>query len=408
MIKTVLTTVNGVHVVLNSGKNSIYKKLLFTPFLSVYLTVLSGCVEQKSNNKPLVDLLEIGISDEVRQYTYDDMSYPIFTRAKTVKIENESIIIAPDKRNHAIDFYKSTGGSAFKTIELTLEGPNSVSQISNFQYSNGLLYIVDAFKYELVIFDSRVQAIQRIKLIDPEKPFSMLPRYFTNSEMTIVKNRVYFIADADLNLSDKKGLKKSRTLLEVNLENGSIQYHFGVPELLLTDHWVINQHFFSATNVDSLTWVYSFDLSDSIFINRIGIDKPKRVYAPSRYAKELQKWNKKDLNSKEAYQYYYQQTSYFKIVFDPFRKYFYRFVHHPNERAILSGDNENLWDQDYSIMVMDKDFKILGERIFRRDKVPSVEIIDEDGLWLPYLDSAVENREGIKKFVRVDFFKNEE
>lgn len=386
----------------------IYRILCFAPFFGIYLTVLSGCTQRKADKELPIDLVDIVMSDDVRQYMYDDKSYPTFTRAKTIDIEGESIIIAPDRRNHAIDFYKSTGGTAFRSIELALEGPNGVSQISNFQYNVDTLYVVDAFKYELVLIDNNGQVIRRIKLIDAEKPFTMLPRYFTGAEMNIINGHVLFIADADLSLSDKEGLKKSRTLLDVSIETGVIKYHFGVPEILLNDHWVINQHFFSATNVDSVTWVYSFDLSDSLFIYRKGIDTPQRVYAPSKYGKELKKWNKRGLNSKEAYEYYYKQTSYFKVVYDPYRKYFYRFVHHPNERAILAGDKENLWDQDYSIMVIDQNFNVLGEKLFERDKVPSVEIIDRDGLWLPFLDSLVENNEGVKKFVKVEVIENEE
>lgn len=386
----------------------VYRIVYFALFFSIYLTMISGCDRRIAEKELAVDLVDIVLSDDIRQYMYDDISYPTFTRAKTIEIEGESIIIAPDRRNHAIDFYKSKGGGAFRTIELSLEGPNGVSQISNFQYSDDTLFVVDAFKYELVLFDTNGQAIRRIKLIDVEKPFTMLPRYFTGAEMSIINGHVLFIADADLNLSDKYGLKQSKTLLDVTIETGVIEYHFGIPEILLNDHWVINQHFFSATNVDSVTWVYSFDLSDSLFIYRIGIDKPQRVYAPSKYAKELKKWNKRDLNSKEAYQYYYKQTSYYKVVYDPYKKYYYRFVHHPNERAILAGDNENLWDQDYSIMVIDQNFRVLGEKLFERDKLPSVEIVDMDGLWLPLLDSVVQNSEGVKKFVKVEVIENEE
>ena len=365
-----------------------------------------------SSEKPLKieenSKYSIEVSDVLRKYYYDDQSYPLFGRSKSFITKDTSLIVAPDKKNHAIDFYSSKGGEALMSLELDLEGPEGVSKISNVQFKNDTLFIVDAFAYQLVLFDLKGKVIRRIKLIDPEKPFTILPRYFANSEMNVIGEHVYFIGDADLNVSNKKTYKNSKTLISVDLSNGRISYHFGLPDILTENYWVINQYFFSATNVDPNTWVYAYDLSDSIYIYKLNSREVERVHAPSKFHKELPKWNKKDLNSEDAYKYYLSQTSYYKIVYDPYRKYYYRFVNHPNQSAVLEGNLDDMWIRDYSVMVLDSNFNLLTERVFERDEgISQVEVINEDGFWQPLIESGKRDIEGIKTYVKLEIVENE-
>ena len=337
---------------------------------------------------------------QTKTFLYDEESNPVFSFLKNFVDAGEPLVLMPDKRNHTIEFYDAEGGLPIRSIKLDFQGPDGVSQISNFHYHNDSLFVIDAFKYKIVMFDMEGKAIQRYNLFNQELPFTVLPRYFMTSQMAKEGNSLFFIGDPDLNINEKSTYAQARTLVELDLLSGELTYHAPVPNILVDDYWVINQHFFDATKFSSDSWVYSFDLSDSLFIHntRGGIETK---LARSKYHKSLKRWGKKDLNSEKAYRYYLSQTSYWKVIYNPFQEVFYRFVKHPNENAILEGNLDRMWARDFSIMVLDKGFNVLAERKFEiGEMIGSITILDESGLWLSYTDSTI-TTDGVKKYVHL-------
>ena len=338
----------------------------------------------------------------IREFLFDSKSYPLFNRAKVIEQNKKEFIIVPDKKGHAIDFYNDEGGYPEKTINLSLEGPNGVSQISNFQVQENRLYILDAFKYELVVLDLNSVVKDRIRLTSSSQNFTILPRYFTRAELNIVKNKAYFIGDADLNLNEKKRYRNSKLLIEVNLNTKEVVYRFEVPNILVEHHWIINQHFHFGTMVNDTTWAFNVDPTDSLYIYTIGTDKYKAYYLPSKYREPLKYWNKKDLNSQNAYKYYYKTSSYLDLIYDKHRELYYRYVEHPNRKGVLENDLDQMMIRYYSLMVIDKDFNLLAETSFDHNSTPLVPILTKDGLLHPTINELDPTPEGTVRFIRLN------
>lgn len=343
-------------------------------------------------------------SEQIRTFYEEPTGDALFNRAIVCESNGGQVILAPDKQNHQILFYRATGGRAFKKIQLELEGPNGVKQISNFQYKNDTLYVVDSFAYTLVLFNDQGESIRRIKLINPFLPISILPRYFSKSEMIIRDGKVFILGDADVNISDRKSKAESKSLIEVDISSGEIKNHFALPKLLRDDLWMINQHFFSATNINDSIWVYSYDLSDSLYLYTLGSDLPIGKSASSLYHNELKAWGRMDSNSPEAYKYYLANTSYFTVIYDPWRNFIYRLVQHPNESAIVEEDLDKMWDREFSLMVLDMNMHVLSERRFKKDEgILRIPLVDSAGFWMAYSDSETREIEGVVKFIKIDF-----
>lgn len=374
-----------------------------------YLFIVS-CSNHEPNKDDRIFSYKINIvADKVRYFNEGETGDVLFNRAVVSELDNSSLILAPDKQSHQILFFEASGGESFKTIQLELEGPNGVKQISNFQFENDTLYVVDSFAYALVLFDGKGKALKRIKLINPELPVAILPRYFSKSEMVIDNGTVFILGDADVNISDSKSKVKSKSLIEVDILSGKIKNHFDLPDILKKDLWMINQHFFTAARISDSSWVYSYDLSDSLYLYTLGDNSPKAFRAASLYHKPLKPWGKRDSNSTDAYRYYLNNTSYFMVLYDEYRQLIYRFVQHPNEKALSDGDINQMWVRDFTLMVLDMDFNILAERLFQSEvNVLRIPIVDEDGLWLAVSDSSTRKSEEITKFIQLDVKKKNE
>ncbi|PIF05268.1 MAG: hypothetical protein CSA36_07665, partial [Draconibacterium sp.] len=77
-------------------------------------------------------------------------------------------------------------------------------------------------------------------------------------------------------------------------------------------------------------------------------------------------------------------SNYIRLVFDPFRDVFYRFVRH-EQKKIKNRDITDLvrYPQNFSIIILDKDLNIIGETIFPPDTYdPHGFFITKEGLYL--------------------------
>ena len=372
--------------------------------LLILLGLISSC--SKPHKEEIANDFRLNIllnSEQIRTFYEEPTGDALFNRAIVCESNEGQVILAPDKQNHQILFYRTTGGRAFKRIQLELEGPNGVKQISNFQYKNDTLYVVDAFAYTLVLFNNQGESIQRIKLINPFLPISILPRYFSKSEMIIRNGKVFILGDADVNISDRKSKAESKSLIEVDISTEKVKNYFDLPKLLRDDLWMINQHFFSAANINDSSWVYSYDLSDSLYLYTLGSDLPVGRNAPSLYHNELKSWGRMDSNSPEAYKYYLANTSYFTVIYDPWQNLIYRLVQHPNESAIAEQNLDKMWDREFSLMVLDMNMHVLSERRFKKDEgILRIPLVDSEGLWMAYSDSETREVEGVVKFIKIE------
>ena len=97
---------------------------------------------------------------------------------------------------------------------------------------------------------------------------------------------------------------------------------------------------------------------------------------------------------------------YGSILYDPYRKVYYRFAFGGREEEVPMNKvlDELLYPKIQSIIVLDSNFKKIDELILPQNKyVLKLSFIKEDGLYVstynPKSDSIVENEWGFRKFV---------
>ena len=130
-------------------------------------------------------------------------------------------------------------------------------------------------------------------------------------------------------------------------------------------------------------FVYGFLFSDSIYVANESHDMLKAYYAGSKYVSIDNKRYSRSLSMSQSMLFADRESQYGNLLYDEYNDVYYRFVHWPTDVKEVQPDEYRFCRKEFSIIVMDKDFNILGEECFPAGKyAPMLFFINKDGLWL--------------------------
>lgn len=394
---------NGILVVGSEIKKATVHKVISVFFFAAVTLVNVGC----NSGGGTEDARETQVQEHKCSFEFeidDELKFfyhvrPDFDYSQVVEDSLDYLLVA-NKKQHSIDFFRLDNGRKVDSVMLALQGPNGLPRLSNFLYDSDTLYLVNPFSYELILFNRQGIALKRIR-VKPDEPFdSVLPRYFTPSQMIKRNEFIYVFGDPDLNPLDVKNYSKGKYAYKINIESGKAESVFDIPKVYKDDSWMINQYFYRNFYDERRdAWLMSFEVDDDIWLystTRGAI----RFDGKSDLSPAIRKWNRKDVNSKEAYRYYLSNKVYSKIIFDRHHELYYRFVRHPNKQGVIDKDVDAMWDRPFSIVVLDKNMNRIGESMITDKRVGEVHISTERGVYLSYFDEET-SIEGEKRYVRL-------
>lgn len=378
------------------------ERVLFrsTQLIVVAFLVAVSCdsVEEKSlpefQSKYSIDFDQ----DDQLEFYYN--AKPAFNFARIHK-DSIDLLLCTNRKQNSIDFYRMDSGFKIDSILLSLEGPNGLPGLNNFLYESDTIYAINAFAYELILFNTEGVALKRIRIKPEKQEESVLPRYFSPMELVKEGDVVYISGDPDLDIRNQESYKRGKYTYEVNIKTGQSRSVFGVPAIYHEDQWMVNQYFYrNLYDKEKRQWIFSFEVDDSLRVYSIN-EKVKAFYAGSQLSGEIEKWNKEDLNSEKAYSYYLRNKVYGKLIYDRKNELYYRFVNHPNQDAIANRDIDRMWNRRYSIVILDKKFNWLGETEIKDEAYEQGHISTDNGVYLSYFREK-EAIEGVKKYIKMN------
>jgi len=117
----------------------------------------------------------------------------------------------------------------------------------------------------------------------------------------------------------------------------------------------------TAFNPRNKEFVYSFAVSDSIYTFDPATGKQKAFYAASRYVDEPILPMSKPDNAHDL-EYALETPYYHAVIYDEYRDVYYRFVRHSIPfKDEITGERHEFYEKPISIIVLDKNMKIIGE-----------------------------------------------
>lgn len=356
----------------NKFHNSIFLILLIT---------ICGCnknlTKENTCHLHLTDsTINIGIASNIN---------PTSRNIRYFKNQNiEYLAIQNDYKG--ISVYRLDSCLLVKNITPQIEGPNGIdSPIAGFDIVNfdTIFLLTDGIYDNIVIIDSASQVIKKIKFNISYQPYFPLTNLwssygkcinYTNNEIII--NSICLDTESAFDKSFNQNIAYCYNFI---LDSQSV-YPLKFPN----NSKIRTQVKYSEASViiNKNNTILSYGLSHQLFVSDNQTEW-QEYDAKSRYIKK----NLLPPNGTELYETmkkFVENPYYLALIYDKYRNVYYRFVY-PGINVVRDDDIMKLSEfrRVFSIMVIDKDFNILGETLMPENTYNSnMFFINEAGLWI--------------------------
>jgi hypothetical protein len=333
-----------------------------------------------------------------------DLKFPINNDTKFVftslftyedKTGNEYLTFSSSE-NNSILFYNLPTGEYLFDVKLDKEGPNGVGRITGYHIEDlNNIYITSFEKQGLVKVDTGGIVKQFIKYGKTNNGYHVVPSFRSQSyhyTPVVIHNGKIYITQKPYQAS-----KISETPVSVAIDTvtqTTNEFPFRFPHLITDNElmeMLIGVDF--GCDFDGKHFVYSFYMDENIYVVPVETGKDKKIPVKSNYINTL-KFHKRPDSMEKIYQTLMETSHYRGLLYDKYRKVYYRFTHISAEVA----DNNEYNPQEiffsgsvkFSIIIMDENFNLIGETLFPQYTYnPTIAFVHKNGLYIS--DSHIMN-----------------
>lgn len=273
-----------------------------------------------------------------------------------------------NSRKNSIYFYDYSDTTYIKQIVFEREGANAITSVGAYYIKRpDSIYAFNRQGIEIVLADNMGQVHNRVLLLDKnDKNWAMHhPQYLFYSVVPLISIDNYLLlpglAPFPEILAERENFHFTACL---NLHTNQVEYHHTYPEELFGNgyNWGgdLLQLPYPALAPNGKI-VHSFPNSHDLYISDWNADEAKKVYGGSNKAGTIRSIDHapKDTPNELVYSCYMNQDLYAAILYDPFRKVYYRYLLH----SVPDADPKTpIESKSLSIIVMDEQFHYLGEK----------------------------------------------
>lgn len=331
------------------------------------LLFLFSCNASKQDNvesyheTPDIEFREFLSPVDTLSFQLDDRTN-FTTRCLKYVPEVESIFFLNEFEN-AIYGYSINDYSLDTIIRFEKEGPKGVGKVRFFHFaaSDSLWIYSEQFRrvylshLDSISFSLDVSSHDNIPIIGWAEPH-------TTSPMTTLGNHLYL---PTLRLDDST----FRNILSINVQTQEFKKVVPHPEVYSESigGWGPQmQMYYFTTNPGNNQLIFSFPAKHTLMVYTIDGSLLKEVYAGSQYFDAIESpfepGELNELSPTQVLSEFFTSSSFGPLYYDSFHHRYYRFAFRPNSpERISSSDYFTRADRPASIIILDEDFKILGE-----------------------------------------------
>lgn len=288
-----------------------------------------------------------------------------------------------------VPVYDLTMGKIDKFISSKKEGPDGVGRILNAEiYNPDSILILPVSRIRLYLINSLGKKLFTYNLIvGRRKEKSWLPSGSAQVP-TLYKEDFYYSFTPDLDMVRRK-YELQVPIFAHTVTNDSVARLLGVrypgslsetsenetftPEYIIVSYVIQDEKLvYTVPAVDTL---YTFDFTTK---------KKKGYPAPSKFSeREFKTLSTNEITPNLIYRQNYEGTFYYRILYDKYRKVYYRIILLPMEAPKNILNHNTFQAKPFSIQVFDTAFNIIGETLFSKDRFKSNDyFIGKKGLYI--------------------------
>lgn len=302
-----------------------------------------------------------------------------------------------EKKQHEILIYDIEKQDLYKRISLEREGPNGLPSILGcrpfFDSKTFLVSQHNISRASVIDGDGNVVRHYNLRQANDKKGFLIDGRFgisffhmpsFTKDSIIYFSNGFFrqYMIGGRLNRDNWKLIPMFHSL---NLKNGHIgRLSINYPDIFEDDVKTPAGGGYDFTydyNYKEEKLVCSFTGYDSIMVT----DDLKQVYwrnGKSRYLKSIRP-KVYEADSFDWLREVKENPSYHNIMYDKYRNVYYRIARHPYQLEANESPFDDPNGQEFSIIIFDKDFNIIGETKFPGNKyLYKMSFVGRDGLYI--------------------------
>ena len=259
------------------------------------------------------------------------------------------------------------------------------------------IYVYDDKMMEMVLLNNKSQAVSKASLINNANMKDLswtykYPQYVPHTVNAIIERagKLIFPGQFIWTLPDTVARNfKFTSLIDIN--NNTVNYIHKYPYSVYGHGYLWDEPMFTGVynNMmpDNKNMVYSFPVSHDLVIYDVDTDSEKTVYGGSNEAATITSLDAKKYKNNNEYIYQKACTSdlYGGILYDKYRKVYYRFLRKalPEKGVRLRWENKGV-----AVIVMDQHFNYLGETEIgdMNQFYPDNSFVTKEGLNIEYIE----------------------
>jgi hypothetical protein len=368
-------------------------------FLFIFLLLWLGfsCKNSKNSGEQTVSYkyeLEAAADKELKYPLGNDIEFMFGVLFPYIDKSGKEYLTFRSRINNSILFYDLPTGKYLFDMKLELEGPNAAGRCDGY-YIEDLdnIYLTPVDKFGLVKVDTAARVKQFIKYGKTNNGYEVLPIYrsrsFNYNPMVIYNTKLYITQHP----FQAQTSKVSETPLTIAIDTtaGVIKEHPFRFSDIFSDDDVLFGSFgrdFSR-DFNGKQFIYSFCMDENIYITDIETEETKNIPVRSKYIKRpvIDKRPDDMDNIELAYKKLLEASCYRNLFYDKYRNVYYRFTHigveQEKEREYTSREIWNSGPAQFSVIILDKDFNIIGETLFPKYTYNStIAFVHKNGLYI--------------------------
>jgi hypothetical protein len=350
------------------------------------IVLLVGCTNSTKKNSPLKSEVELAITDHKIEVAIDSVSFNRADYLMLIKNKGENVLCWLNRKKNSIQFYNLANSELLQEIIAEKEGPQGIGTIQGFYvHSLDSVYVSSRQYSRVVLLNSQGEIRQVIDYRYSSDGTHIYPARIGSNPLKRIEfwnNKMYLpgIAVGNWNTMTMEQLLSSRLCIEVDTLSKRVEF---LPFTYPSDYWEEGKKepIFSRI-MEGGKFIYSFWGDHNIYVtdDHIGI---ARYPAGSRYFDKVNPYPK-DMDMETYLRYICQTGKYGSIVYDAYRRVYYRFAFLPD--SIQLGDDLNKKVQNPTnptIIILNADFRVIGETQLPPGRFYLANFfITEDGLYL--------------------------
>ncbi len=335
------------------------------------------------------ELYDLEATDEYITLHLDDSTYIPLSNVSYYRFDNTDYLAFVNKQTAQLIIYDITKGEIYRKLVYQTEGENSiVGYISDF-YMKELdeIYLLSPYTNYLYQSNGDGMIVEKVDCSEDNNGIPLTRNLSSLGRMELVDGKFYLTQNLNRTYGDAV-LEKSCMSAVVDMDSKQTELlPLTYPSIISLEDLGTNAGYgYQYRRIfDGAHFIYSFLYSDMIY--KVSPDhrqtEVKRV--ASKYIPEVKVNRLNNSDFRRILKMTCEEATYEDIVYDKYRKVYYRFACPQTEVDPKESYLEIIryGKQQFSVVILDENMNRIGEKLFPPfTYVPTVHIVKEDGLYI--------------------------